>query len=136
MNTLKVRKFCLCGVKLERTVSSEDAARTIVEEFRRAHSGNGHGPATAQEYLLAVSRIVARNARSNRPREAKPLLTEIARVESQQINHHNWMDHFGLIFCSTCYLVQSNKTVGTVCAKAALMKPSEFIGYPLPWFSL
>lgn len=131
---MNVRKFCKCGVKLERAVADEDAAREVVEEFRRAHNGHGHGPASEREYLQVVSQIVARNAKSNRPRQAKPLLTEIAHAESRQGRAHIWVDPLGVVFCSTCLIIKTHKSIGTYCGGMALMKPSEFVGYPLPWF--
>src|SRR4051794_13378979 len=106
---MKVRKFCLCGVKLERNgVPDETAARIIVEAFRQAHSGYGHGPATYRQYLQAVSQIVARHARANRPREARPLLSEISRVEAQIVNErpHTWTLGPGVEFCAVCLLVR------------------------------
>jgi hypothetical protein len=132
---ISIRKFCRCGVKLERNVADENAARQLVGEFWRAHLGNGHGPASYREYLQAVSRIVARNAKSNRLREPKPLLTEISRIESRrESSRHIWVEHFSMSFCQTCLLVRTSKSLASFCGGAALMKLSEFIGYPLPWF--
>src|SRR3977135_658650 len=103
---MKVRKFCRCGTKLERDgVADEDAARVLVEAFWRAHSGYEHGPATYQQYLQAVSKIVARNARSNRPREVRPLLAEISRAESMP-NDHRWTAGPGVEFCAVCLIIR------------------------------
>jgi hypothetical protein len=126
---MKVRKFCICGVKLERDVAGEDAAREIVEQFRLAHIGSGHGPASYQKYRGVISQIVARNTKSKRPREAKPLLAEMQRAEAAC--PHRWVNSFGFAYCSVCLAVKGNHTAE--CAGAALMIRSEFIGYPLPW---
>jgi hypothetical protein len=61
---MHVRKYCLCGVKLERDVSDEETARRVIALFRREHGGEGHGVATRAQYERAVSRII--QAHSNR----------------------------------------------------------------------
>ena len=59
---MHVRKFCACGVKLERVVADEDSARRVVEAFRLDHSGEGHGPITGYQYLKLIRTIIRRNA--------------------------------------------------------------------------
>ena len=59
---MKVRKFCLCGVKLERECCDEDSARQAVEMFRLAHAGSGHGPANHVEYNRIIKRLIGRRA--------------------------------------------------------------------------
>lgn len=133
---MTVRKFCKCGVKLEREVADEDAAREVTAKFRVAHSGYGHGPANRERYLQALSRIVARRAKANSTRQVKPLLLAIAHAESSMGNDvrlHRWIAGPGIIFCSVCLLLKQASGIHPYCAGAALMKPSEFIGYPLPW---
>jgi hypothetical protein len=58
---MKLRKFCSCGVKLEREAADEDSARRIVATFRLEHSGAGHGPTDAKGYAMAISRIIRAN---------------------------------------------------------------------------
>ncbi|MGA9768754.1 MAG: hypothetical protein WBV94_06930 [Blastocatellia bacterium] len=59
---IHLRKFCACGIKLERVVTDETAARTVIEYFRFEHSGAGHGPITGHQYLKLVQSIIRRNA--------------------------------------------------------------------------
>jgi hypothetical protein len=72
---VKVRKFCLCGCKLERDAADEESARELVWMWRNEHSGEGHGPANEKQYLRAVSRIVGNKAKRNHPKEFKPMLS-------------------------------------------------------------
>ena len=58
---MKVRKFCACGVKLERDVSDEDTARRAVEMFRTAHAGGNHLPITRKQYDELIRRIIKKN---------------------------------------------------------------------------
>jgi hypothetical protein len=59
---MTIRKFCACGVKLERDVANEDSAREVVSRFRMEHSGSGHGPVTGHQYLKIINSIIRRNA--------------------------------------------------------------------------
>lgn len=129
---MKVQKFCKCGVKLERDVANEDAARTLVLRFFAEHSGQGHGLASRREYLQAVSRIVARNAKVNKPREPRPLLSAITRAEAAVDQSHRWEALPGIEFCRLCKVVRRDGHQ-LPCVGLALMKPSGFVGYPLPW---
>lgn len=131
-----VRKFCECGVKLERDVANEAAAYEVVSRFWLEHSGAGHGPVSYKRYVAIVSRIVARNATTNRPRQVKPLLSAISKAEASTFDgrQHKWEDGPGIIFCSVCLILNQANGNHSQCAGASLMKPSEFIGYPLPWF--
>ena len=72
---MQVRKFCLCGCKLEREVADEATAREVIILWRNEHTREGCGPASYRQYMQAVSRIVARNAHSNQPKELMPLLS-------------------------------------------------------------
>lgn len=72
---MQIRKFCLCGCKLERQASDEETARQVVMAWWKSHTGAGHGPATEREYLRAVSRIVGNNAAPNHPKEFRPMLS-------------------------------------------------------------
>jgi len=66
---MNVRKYCQCGVKLDRDVADEDAARLVIQRFRLEHSGKGHGPASQRDYVKAITRIIA--ARSKRRDDAR-----------------------------------------------------------------
>lgn len=67
---MKVRKFCACGVKLERECADEESARQVVARFRFEHLGAGHGPVNATQYEEVIRRIIQRNAlRKGRSRE-------------------------------------------------------------------
>lgn len=55
-----VRKYCQCGVKLDRYVINEAAARQAVDVFRAAHSGYGHGPVSKGLYDKTISMIIKR----------------------------------------------------------------------------
>jgi hypothetical protein len=71
-----VRKYCLCGVKLERDVSDEETARKVVARFRIEHGGEGHGVASKREYEQAVSSIIRANSnKKERPSGGMPLRT-------------------------------------------------------------
>jgi hypothetical protein len=128
---MTVRKFCFCGVKLERNIADEAAAREVVARFRAEHSGYGHGPASREQYLQVISRIVARNAKSNRKPELRPLLSAITRAEAT--NGHDWDSKAGMVFCLRCKVIKREGDQVSCVGVVALMKPSEFIGYPLPW---
>jgi hypothetical protein len=68
---MTVRKFCACGVKLEKTVSDEETARQVVTIFRLEHSGAGHGPITRAQYERLIQSIIKRNtSRKGQPRES------------------------------------------------------------------
>lgn len=58
-----VRKFCQCGVKLDRHVSGEATARQAIDLFRAEHSGIGHGPVTRAGYEKTIRCIIDRRAR-------------------------------------------------------------------------
>ena len=60
---MKIRKYCKCGVKLEREVADEEAARQVVAVFRREHSGTGHGPTDFKGYCEAVRKVIIANVR-------------------------------------------------------------------------
>lgn len=68
---MKVRKFCACGVKLERDVSDEDTAREVVTMFWTAHAGVNHGPITRKQYEGLIRGLIKRKAKG------KPLPTEL-----------------------------------------------------------
>lgn len=58
---MKVRRFCKCGVKLDREVADEDTARRAVALFWREHGGAGHGIINAKQYAEIIARIIKRN---------------------------------------------------------------------------
>ena len=73
---MQVRKYCRCGVKLERNVSDEETAREVVARFRIQHGGEGHGVATKREYEQAINTVIRGNAdRKERPSGGMPLRT-------------------------------------------------------------
>ncbi len=114
--SVRVRKFCLCGFKPERNVADEEAARALVSVFRLEHSGTGHGPTDQQGYRLAV----ARNALSDCAKEVGPIIAAINRAQQTDGRRtHEWVNKFGLVFCSVCLVVRS-ETEGD-CKGAALV---------------
>lgn len=72
---MKIRKFCACGVKLERDVSDEETARKVVTAFWTEHAGVHHFPINEHEYARVISRIIARNAAPKRPKGFSPMLS-------------------------------------------------------------
>ena len=70
---MQIRKFCLCGCKLERQASDEDTARKIVMAWWLEHTGIGHGPASERAYKQAVSQIIAKSARPKRLKKGEPM---------------------------------------------------------------
>jgi hypothetical protein len=58
---MKVRRFCQCGVKLEREVSDESTARLLVMTFWREHCGAGHGIINGKQYAQIIQQIIKRN---------------------------------------------------------------------------
>jgi hypothetical protein len=58
---MKVRRFCACGVKLERDVCDEDTARLLVMTFWREHCGAGHGIINSKQYEKLIQNIIKRN---------------------------------------------------------------------------
>lgn len=55
---MKVRKFCACGCKLERTVANEESARMAVELWRAAHNGPKCGVTNELYYREVVKQII------------------------------------------------------------------------------
>ncbi len=70
---MQIRKFCLCGSKLERQAADEETARRLVMVWRNAHIGEGHGPASERAYRRVLSRIIAKSARPKRLKEGTPM---------------------------------------------------------------
>jgi len=58
---MNVRRFCKCGVKLERDVSDEDIAREVIALFWREHGGAGHGIINGKQYAQIIQQIIKRN---------------------------------------------------------------------------
>lgn len=56
-----VRRFCKCGVKLERHVADEETARRVVATFWRDHSGAAHGIIDSKQYATIIAGIMRRN---------------------------------------------------------------------------
>jgi hypothetical protein len=81
-----IRKFCACGVKLERDVANEESAREVIHRFRLEHSGRGHGPISGGQWLKLIQQIINRKAKS-KPRAlntSKPLLGFLRETESNK----------------------------------------------------
>lgn len=117
---MKVRKFCLCGAKLERNVSDEEEARALVSIFRLEHSGAGHGPTDERGYRIGVSKLIAiKNARSKFLKDAGPIIAAITRAENNGRRTHEWENKFGIEFCLVCLVVRSDTAVD--CKGAALV---------------
>lgn len=76
---MKIRKFCACGVKLERDVSDEETAREIVTMFWTAHAGVNHGPISPRQHALFVRRLIKRRA------QKKPIPSEIDEYTMERI---------------------------------------------------
>jgi hypothetical protein len=112
---IEIRKFCLCGVKLERKAADEDQARGMLTMFRLEHSGEGHGPANEQEYRRAVSKIIGQNAQKAKTKPPRPILNAIEQAGG---NGHAWVN-LGVEYCSACLVVRSSSTGD--CKGAALM---------------
>ncbi len=74
---MKIRKFCACGVKLERDVSDEETAREVVTMFWTAHAGIEHGPVNERAYAKVIGRIIKRV----RERKATPSEIEVFTME-------------------------------------------------------
>lgn len=60
---MKIRKYCRCGVKLEREASDEEVARQLVEAFWTAHAGVEHGPIMRREYDAKIRALIKRASR-------------------------------------------------------------------------
>lgn len=58
---MKVRRFCNCGVKLERDVADEDTARKVIAIFWREYSGADHHPVSGKDYAKVIAKIIKRN---------------------------------------------------------------------------
>jgi len=62
---VRARRYCLCGADLG--TASNDMEATAIAKLRvAAHSGPGHGPATATEAMHARGLLAARDLRAER----------------------------------------------------------------------
>jgi len=85
---MKIRKFCACGVKLERDVSDEETARKVVELFWTEHAGVLHGPVNQKGYAAIIRRIISRRSKAN-----VVVASEIETLEKQQIDEAlEWLE--------------------------------------------
>lgn len=60
-----VTRYCLCGASLRGSASPLDMAVGLTAMFDRFHSGDGHGPATAQQASTARQREEANETKDN-----------------------------------------------------------------------
>ena len=65
---MKLRKFCACGMKLEREVCDEETAEQVLILWRRSHNGRDCAPINEAGYRKVVSRIISRRAARTRHR--------------------------------------------------------------------
>jgi hypothetical protein len=107
---MKVRKFCLCGVKLERDVTDEDTAREIITRFRFEHSGAEHGPTDERGYRRAISKIIRGNTRKR---------VSLETILPASASPHSFENRMGLEVCSVCLVIKS--AVSSDCKGAALI---------------
>jgi hypothetical protein len=82
---LKIRKFCACGIKLERDVSDEETAREVVTMFWTAHAGVNHGPISEKQYHLVIGRIIKRRAKRKEPSEIEEFTMEGVKTASDLV---------------------------------------------------
>jgi hypothetical protein len=76
---MKIRKYCNCGVKLERDVSDEETARKVVTLFWTEHVGVHHFPVNQVEYRRVIARLIKRRAKQ------KPSPSEIEEYTMENI---------------------------------------------------
>ncbi len=63
---MKIRKFCLCGKKLEREACDEESAFQAVTLWRQGHNGPDCGIANKAQYDEAIKRLIQSKVAQNR----------------------------------------------------------------------
>ncbi len=99
---MQIRKFCLCGQKLERQATDEDTARQVVEAWRLEHTGAGHGPASGVLYKRAIAKLIGKRSRPQSPDELKPLLSPKIPIERIQMDNPEPLPHEYGCNCADC----------------------------------